>query len=619
MQGRDASEYQDPSRYAGRRSSRRRVPLIAGISAAVAAMAVVVVLVFMGTIPGPDGTNVSQGGSSVVEEVVIDEDNFPDDGVREAVSSQLDEDGDGVLTPEQVESVTTVTYIGGQLAFGSDGGSNGSDGASGEGGNGTTGRFEVQHRITPDPGSEGGSGTGTDIDPIEDFEALPFPIRVLVTHDPSVRSIDMAGMPDLEYVDVRGTSVTELDLSGNGSLVSLFCDPTVTLTGLDDAGLFFEDLITSATINTYSMDFAVTYDFDALPQTVRRQTEGGSWECSYSYDDAGRCVRIEGFDGDTSEYAYETIGGGTTSDEGSGSSGGSRSRLVSFDFASTDELRSDERYEYEYDESGNLTTRRRAASSDQSATSGEGSDSWTTTYSYDDGRVSSSETSFDGGRADYTEEESAEYGFDGEGNLVTLDEGSQTASSSNIFITMDEGSIQYDPEGLMTTWTTNERTRFQQYTKTYSNQYQGPAISATTFTNVSVSGSTTRTTSATYETNQDGYVTKAQIADSLSTGSDQTITVTYAKHAGRMADREARSYVPRFSFDVYEPGLFNLPKGLNQYVWYPNTKDSTLFAGIVETDPEMVAIVNMGIVPRIVSNANEESLVLYDIDHWQSG
>ena len=85
-----------PTPGASEAAVKRNVPLIVGVSvAAVVAAIVIVVLV------------VRFAGSSSVK---IDESAFPDNGLRSAISAQADADGDGVLSTDEAEGVTELSF-----------------------------------------------------------------------------------------------------------------------------------------------------------------------------------------------------------------------------------------------------------------------------------------------------------------------------------------------------------------------------------------------------------------------------------------------------------------------------------------------------------------------------
>lgn len=75
---------------------KRNVPLIVGVAVAAVVVAIVIVVLV-----------VRFAGSSSVK---IDEKAFPDIGLRNAISAQADADGDGVLSPEETEGVTELSF-----------------------------------------------------------------------------------------------------------------------------------------------------------------------------------------------------------------------------------------------------------------------------------------------------------------------------------------------------------------------------------------------------------------------------------------------------------------------------------------------------------------------------
>lgn len=115
---------------------------------------------------------------SVEENIEVNAENFPDEAFREYVSGRFDKDGDGVLSPEEIEKVISVKI---------------------------ENRKDIQ-----------------DLTGIQYFTSM----TILNCRNSGVTAIDVTGNPELLNLNCAETQVAKLDVSKNSKLQQLYCFDT---------------------------------------------------------------------------------------------------------------------------------------------------------------------------------------------------------------------------------------------------------------------------------------------------------------------------------------------------------------------------------------------------------
>lgn len=152
---------------------------------------IILVLLFAGVVTGGIGIflkntvfsdNTGTENTYTEQPVNIDETNFPDEAFRSYVSARIDSDHDGVLSVQERESLMIM--------------------------------------IVPEDTSI------TSIQGVELFDNL----QSLTLRNTSVTSLDLSSLYELSFLDVSGTSISELNLQSQEKLVDVRADNTPGLT-----------------------------------------------------------------------------------------------------------------------------------------------------------------------------------------------------------------------------------------------------------------------------------------------------------------------------------------------------------------------------------------------------
>ncbi len=349
----------------------------------------------------------------------VNEENFPNTLMRQAVLRDVDKDGDEILTKEERESVTTVAYNGHAAVLISDGQSMDDSYLS-----------IVEMRL--EENNAGGLASGDVFTSLKHFPN----VKNVVMPSAGISEADMANVPKAEYVDLRGNSITELNLSKNSAVQSLFCDPSVELTGLDEANLYFRELpkkekeTYSGSSSSNSKDFI----YDVKGRLTKVDIGDSDYDWTFEYDDQNRLsaclVYGENFtytyndDGTLGEWEYHY----RSSDDKYGfrfeyDESKNPVRSVPFGGSSGSETS----YTYEYTD-GKLAAGHYSYKYNQSSTSTE------TTYSFNDqGLLASSDTtstSTYSSSPSYTGTDKTEYGYSDNGMLVSISDTSKWSDTT---------------------------------------------------------------------------------------------------------------------------------------------------------------------------------------------
>lgn len=471
-----------------RRMSKRAK--IIGIGAGVAALAVVAVGVLF-AVQHVDGTAIVEDVQSDEQQpdkdapFVIDERTVPSESLRKALLEQVDLDGDGIVSPDEASQVTGISLHGEEVAFHQDEdlpqisiAAGSADAASNGGNTASSGGSESSDPESTEPES-------SDPMALPDFDWSG--VTVLDCRDEGLAELDLSKMPNLEYVDCRGNDFSTLDLTNNKAIKTLYCDDDVELSGLDKAGLYFTDLLTSATYTytakdaktTPSTTYEMAYDADARPTSVTREGDDGSPWATYVYDDKGNLVeKVDAYRG-VWTYAYDESGEHLTSVKRNGEAAASftyddEGRLIGMLDNAADSLVS-----YVYDD-GTIV---------------EKGETYEVSYAFNDRRLLEKEVWKNG---------THNYGYNVEGQCTAVDIPNSITFSASL-------NAQGFPQ----------EARFVE----------------------PVSSGAER--SAAYQCNRDGYIASGKM--SYENGGSSRTDVTYVKRVGSLVDRPRLINVPSFS------------------------------------------------------------------------
>ena len=498
----------------------------------------------------------------------VNEAAFPDERVRTAASEQLDANGDGILTPEDVASVASIVLDENEAWLLKD-------------------SVQVVVALPEEDPSAGGS-SDKDTGSLEGISAFSSAKR-LVCRNAGLTGLNLAGNPNLEYVDIRGNELDQLDLSNNAALTTLYCDPGVATTGLDQAGLYFTDLLTSVSAtqpdNHAPGGYDISYDEAARPAKVALTTPATYYVEEYVYDAQGRRVANEEYAAESvARYAYDEAGD-----------------LVGFTTPNSGYVGAPAEMSFMRNEEGLLL------GVDKALHVYDGDQTTSTSFQYDGATLvgaSSSSTGTRQGSAGTTEES---YAFDAAGRPTNLN----VTTDANGQITTWETVGTYDDAGRCTSLVQTVR----RHDKDSDADMDGNVT--TVATEYDEAGNPLRTVSdggypvltIDYLCNDDGYVTQASwSARDADFRNGMVMDMSYVKMVGSLEDRVKLRYVPRFSFRsvlLYGPGS-DLSRA-----WFQGNGDSTIVS-VVEETVEQSPYREAGLVPNALSVLNEVQLEAYD-------
>ncbi len=245
--------------------------------------------------------------------VFVNEQAFPDDGFRAFVSEYIDVNHDGVIDFSEKDAVTAISFSNpaekeatpeilatspeqGPLyvvgaSVGAEAAGLSADEGGAESGDGSVDSSDGEGDGEEAAGEGDGGGSGSAISTVQSLSGIEyFPnLRSLECVGVGVTWLNLGQFPYLEFVDCRDNEILELDISANTKLQSLFCDPTVQISGLENAGMFCEELpvtveeTASISGHSNSAELSLNYDgFGRLYQAGNR---------SYYYDEEGRLAQ----------------------------------------------------------------------------------------------------------------------------------------------------------------------------------------------------------------------------------------------------------------------------------------------------------------------------------------
>lgn len=499
----------------------------------------------------------------------VNEAAFPDERVRTAASEQLDANGDGILTLEDVASVASIVLADNEAWLAED---------------------SVQVVVAlPEEDPSAGAASSVDTGSLEGIAVFSSAKR-LVCRNAGLTELNLADNPNLEYVDIRGNALEQIDLSNNTALTTLYCDPGVVTTGLEQAGLYYTDLLTSATVaypegNNGSGGYNIAYDEAARPVKVALASNADRFVEEYVYDSQGRRIANEEYaEESTVRYTYDEAG-----------------NLVEFATPNSGYVGASAETLFLRNEAGLLL------GVDTVLHVYDGDQTTSTSFQYDGASLvgaTSFSTGTRRGSASTTEES---YAFDAAGRLTNMN----ATTDANGMITTRETAGSYDDVGRCNSLA--QTTRY--YDKGDDTDVGGNLRSITT--EYDEAGNPLRTVcdggyptlTIDYLCNGDGYVTQASWSASDADFRDGlSMEMSYVKMVGSLEDRAKLRYVPRFSFrsvPLFGPGS-DLSHG-----WFQGNGDSTIVT-VIEENVEQTPYREAGLVPNALSVLNEVQLEAYD-------
>lgn len=524
------------------------------------------------------------------QDTPIDAKSFPNDIIRGAVIEQLDLDGDGLLSDEEAKEVTALVYtpkgakfvtggkevdvsqIRDEIAKEHEGSQAGATSIDPDANvDSDIGQSAYSGSVDSHGGEAKSNGSVTNIEAIEVFSN----IKTLVATDSNLTSIDLGKWPLLEYVDLRGNpDLKGFDLASNPNIKVLFCDEDTNITGLDEAGLYYTDLITGMSFSrSYLKNIEVEYDTHARPIKVNGY--------KFSYDENGRPVKEEQTDVDQgawyAEYTYGSNGLPSTASS----------------FTPLDPSQVTYEYAYGYDGQGQLTQFASGQGKNKSGKSSAASYDNAGEFSYSDGKVVSYK--------------SQKYSVVFEMNSSNMLEQSVSEDdSSQVSV-----SCSYDDAGAMTSYYKEDAS------------IDGALSHSSYKTDYSASGAPIKTTSksgdtVTYNCNSDGYITQIDWGNGEYYMSGVTGKISYVKRVGSLSDRESERFVPVIRPCIFEDWVIGNSALFECENWFYTTGDTPPVTVMV-MDPRKVVERQMGLLSNMLCNQNELTLAAYDREHWTEG
>ncbi len=589
---------------ASKKRSRRQVAIVGGVVGVLALTAGAVAILFATGFFGPHG-------------LAINEEAFPDEVIRAAVIAQVDTDGDGELSAEEQQAVTGFVAGDGRVSFvlngeevdpgailGSAEGDSAEDTAD-EGENATVGEDASEKTGALEEGSDSESDADDGTDSVEEgrdeaaegqtetpwgtegFDAFPN-LKTIVVRDAGLTELDLSVCPNVEYVDCRQNPLASLNLAGNANLTTLFCDDNVPLEGLDEAGLYFTDLIASAQeldTATEEVNDVWVVEYDTFGRPIRVNTWRGA-ERTYEYDEQGRLTGAQWDASDWEKYTYRDNGLLESCEN-----------FFTLDVDSKDTFRT----AFGYDKDGRLA-QTQMSHGDQGVIQRK-------SFKYDDGRPSA--CLFENGDANGSERGTFE--FDESGRLV----GARFYEEESGFQELSDDLIyEYDECGLLV---------YGNATRLWDSEYGGTDRHGEyneqghpLWARIVPGNPQASCVDFDYSCNIDGYVTRMHTYKP-DYDRDIQLEISYIKMVGSLEDRPARRFVPQFSVGFGIDGHRNGGSAFTMGQEWGQDTASSLDATVQEVGPVQMVYQTMGLMPRTLSNPNELRLAAYDAEHWTDG
>lgn len=195
----------------------------------------------------------------------VDEETFPDEGLRTYVSEKVDTNGDGELSVEEAAKLTSM-HIGGVRDL------TGLD------------HFPNLQSVTD------ADGTLESVD----LSGCASLITANFSGAKNLTSLTLGKNANLEELHVRATGISELDLGGAGSLKILECNTDTTVANAPRrAAQMVTNYVEETTTADGTSSFSVQASYDDQNRLVGRTFTGDiDAEVNYEYDECGRPTKV---------------------------------------------------------------------------------------------------------------------------------------------------------------------------------------------------------------------------------------------------------------------------------------------------------------------------------------
>lgn len=498
----------------------------------------------------------------------INEENFPNPVLRQAVSTQLDTDGNGKLTTEEASKVVALAYNGSDLRFGLEGAN--FDAAT------------IRDEMGDNPENARGGATLGDLS--------LFPNLVTVdARNAGLSYFDAASVPQLQKADLRTNEIGALDLSKNAELSVLLCEAETSPAGLGENGLYYDNLITSIKADSSDNGITVNYDNEGRPVSYRQYRQTNTIE----YDNLGRVIHIgEGPDKTFSDFSY--------------GANGLLSRAYVVTAMSPDG--SGTTYLYGYDADGKLAQ---------------------LTSKYEDGDYGFRGVfEYEGNRPLTWKAEESRYKSTAHGtsNISWNESGVMEGILNNSVDTSDDDYTQsftlheLGENGVVTGITSYASTQNNslpdmQTDLTFSDEGAPKQAKVQMFSN----GTSNTSVTLDFQCNADGYITSFKSAWGSSSSSTSTTTISYIKMVGSLEDRPNRRFVPQMRMSLLRTGITSLGSFDDAFHNYDYSRGDWSPYEEYLVEPQEMLAESMGFTINYLANANQRSLAAYDAEHWTDG
>lgn len=496
---------------------------------------------------------------------------FPDEMMRAAIEEQVDLDHNGILTENETSAIVALEVYPQSFTFLTvntvDDSNARMTGVDPTPGNAPVWSGQESRQITLE-------GIGCFVN-----------IKTIVCGGVTIDHLDFAGVDGLEFVDLQGSSVGSVDLSHNASISTVFCDPSVQVVGLEEAGLYAADLPTTVTrtlpdgqVQSYEM----TYLGDGRPNCLT-YSSGEQTELQYfKYDEAGRLSeRTSGEDGPMYQYSYNEDG-----------------RIVGVtDMRQTGLSRGD--YAFSYDGEGRLSSFTMQTMHSNVARS----------YTYDGERLGAIDLSgtYSSTGGETVQNTTIAYGESGQAWRVETWRNNGLAGPLTI---CDTGSYSYDDAGRLVLETDST----EQYSTALDLYYAKATYDGNGFPTTVEYGLAESDDVRTAELacNADGYVESIAISSPENDGIGGTVfKITYVKRIGSLDDRAKKAYVPKVSIEF---GLATWNGPSSDDLWFPGGGAPQYGVVFSVRDAAYVPFDSVDPVPSLALCPGELSLRAHDRD-----
>ncbi len=485
---------------------------------------------------------------------------FPDEAMRNAVSEQLDSDGDGILQPSDTEKVRSVIVEPERIVL-SDSPSDAEGVAGGD-------------------SSSDGAGSVTSLNCARFFPNL----ETLACSGTDLVEIDISQNKALTYADLTGCGIASIDVSSNKSLTTLYCGEGVSVTGADEADLYCRDLITSATYTSAdSSESTITIDYDASGRPLQA-TDGKGYRRLYSYGDDG--VKTCMIFGDTMVTCDYDEQGRITSAKTTNSAGDVN----------------DEYLYFMYGDSGLLS------SFERSSVTKYKSEMYTSSLTFENGFLTKQNMDVVG-LSGPSRTRSATWSYNAGGKVVSNTKSAVCEDISRSGDYNHEINWTFGDDGLCTSLVCDmNQVAGMQGTQRVDVSYKSDGTARATYTN-DIYGTDKHTGIQDLETNADGYISSVGFDDLGTVRNGGKLSVSYVKRIAPLSERAHASGVPVFQIEtIGRSSAFDC----SVTNWFETADDQVGWLSLVEHDPWSDPLYYYGISDNAINVANEDAIASYD-------